>query len=270
MHLVGESQALLGDRELAGAAVHLGVVDGDRRAHREALERLFVVAVEGAAVELVAEVEIAAKRRLGGDRHREQRLHRRMVGRKAGALRVPGEVGDAQRPAVVERDAEQAPSDRRRADRRALVGIDPRGEERNDAAGLVHHRERAVIRGDEHPGLVDDDLQHDLLRELGEDQQPGLTEGGELAVLALELRVKALDDVEDAAEQEERRDEGESVEQEVATPPGEVGEERMPGRLENQDERHRCREGDPLQPSDREADVERRSLRPEGTGGWAG
>ena len=102
------------------------------------------------------------------------------------------------------------------------------------------------------PRLVDDLLQHDLLGELGEDQEAGLAQRRELPVLALELHVDALDHVEDAAEEKQRGDEDEAVEQEVSAPPGEVGKERMPGRLQHHYEAQRGGERDPLQAPDRQ------------------
>src|SRR4029077_19075066 len=143
---------------------------------------------------LFRQVEVAAERTLAEDRYGEQRAHRRMVDGKADRAWILPDVGHPEALPLDEHHAQQAVTDRRRADPRALLGADPGGDERLDPVAVVDHRAGAVPRIDRVPGPAPGALQPGLKGELAMDVERGLVEREELAVAQLEAGLDPLED----------------------------------------------------------------------------
>ncbi len=113
VHLAGDAHPLLGDRQRAQLLVQMGVVDGDRGGGGEPLQGLLVLLAELGRRLLLGQVEIAAKRPLADDRHRQQRIHRWVVGRHAGRAGVVVDAWQPQAPALVQHHPQQPAALRR-------------------------------------------------------------------------------------------------------------------------------------------------------------
>ena len=72
-----------------------------------------------------------------------KRAHRRVAGREAVGARVLADVGEAQRPRVVDEHAEHAAAARQVADRRVRLGVDAAGEEALEARARRRRGRRA-------------------------------------------------------------------------------------------------------------------------------
>ncbi len=78
-----------------------------------------------------------------------------MQRRRADRARIGLDVVEADAAALVQAHSQQTAPLRRRADALALLGADAGGDELQDLAVLVDHRDRAVARVEQLGGLVD-------------------------------------------------------------------------------------------------------------------
>ncbi|MGC4116670.1 MAG: hypothetical protein QM765_19305 [Myxococcales bacterium] len=131
-----------------------GVGHGDRGLGAERLEQARVLLGELGAPLLVGQVEVAEDLVPHPQRHAEERPHAGVVGGEAGGARVGREVGDAQRPPLVDDRAEQPPSLWQVADARRLLVGDAHGDEVRQLGVLrVEHPHRSVPGAGQLTGL---------------------------------------------------------------------------------------------------------------------
>ena len=248
MHLVRDAQALLGHRQAALADVQVGAVDGERGLGGESRQRLLVFGGELRLVLLLRQIEIAPERRAAQDRHRQQRAHGGVVGRESGRAGVARQIAQAERLALAQRHAEQATALRRRADPAALLLGDAAGHERLDAPGRVVDGERTEAGAEELAGAVHHLLEHGLEVELAGDVERGAVQGEQLGVARLEPEVEPLDEVEQDADQEDRAEHDQGVEQQAGVGVLLVGQQTAPHDVQEDDEQEEPTQGGPLQP----------------------
>ena len=96
VQLARQPVALLDDAQLAAALVEVGLLDGERRVHREHLDELLVGLVEVLGADLVGQIERAHDPAGGDDRHPEERAHLRVRrGPPAAKARIAAHVARA-------------------------------------------------------------------------------------------------------------------------------------------------------------------------------
>ena len=93
VQVTGDSLAVLDRRKLGDPGMQAGVLDGDAGCRRQSIRELLVDIGEHVATGLVAQVQVAEDLAAHGDRHAEERGHRRMIRRKAEAVGMLAEVG---------------------------------------------------------------------------------------------------------------------------------------------------------------------------------
>ena len=131
----------------------------------------------------------------------------------------------------------------------SLLGGDAGGMP--DAAALAEERERAVAGADEVAGTVDDLLQDGLQIELAENAEPGIVQG-QLLVLLRQLRLEAADDTEDGLSEEERAEQHDASQEELAGPALEKGRrDDLPRQFERRQEEQRRQDGEQLEATQR-------------------
>ena len=167
------------------AAVEAGVLDRDRRPLGEDHRRLLVGLVE-VALFLLGQVEVAPGVAADHHRHAEEVGHRRVAGGEAVGARVVADVGEAQRPRLLDQQAEHAAPARQVADRAPRLLVDAVGDEALQlVAVLVEHAERGVAGAGQLAGDLEHAAEDDLRVELGDEAaadvdqlaQPGLVQG---------------------------------------------------------------------------------------------
>jgi hypothetical protein len=156
-------QGLQAARPVAGLLVQAGVGDRHPGLGGEHHQRALVVVVELRRAPLLGQVDVAEDLAARTDRRAEERPHRRVVGREADRTRVAGDLGQAQRPGVIDQHAEDAAAHRDVPDGRPFGVADPGGDELGDAAVAAEHAQGAV------PGAGDLGRQlHDALQDQGQ------------------------------------------------------------------------------------------------------
>ena len=154
-----------------------GVLDDDPGGGGEAGYQLLVEIGEGLRRRLVGQIQVPEHLTPGDDRHAEERRHRRVVRREAGAAGVLGDHRHPQRSGVLDQGAEQTEPLRRSTDRPAGGVVDPGGEEGGEAAlVLVEHPECAVSGVDQRGGGLHDVLERPIEVQLPADRQHGVEE----------------------------------------------------------------------------------------------
>ena len=83
-----------------------------------------------------------------------------MVGREAVATRIDVDIGDPERPVLLDDEAQEPMTVWQRPDACARFVIDPARDESLDDVALIDDPERGVLRAHEWTDLVDDDLEH--------------------------------------------------------------------------------------------------------------
>src|SRR5919106_1193731 len=139
-----------------------GALDGDPGVEGERFDQRLVIVAELGCILLVGEVQAPDDLAGDSDGHPQERVHRRVVGREAVALRMRGDGPNPVRAVLADDQAQQDMATRQIADGASLVGADPAGDELGDQALIVDDAERRVLGGDQLADAVDDQLQ-DLL-----------------------------------------------------------------------------------------------------------
>ena len=139
-----------------------GVADGDPRVPRERLHDAHVVVGEVLAAVLLGEIEVPDRAALDANGRPEERVHRRMCLREAGATVVGHHVVDADRAVLLDQQSEQAMAARQRSDREPRLIGHPAGDELLDHAVVAERAERGVLGADQRSDEIDDQLEKSL------------------------------------------------------------------------------------------------------------
>jgi hypothetical protein len=143
------------------------VLNRDRGLRGEETCELFVLLRELAASFLLGEVEVAVNPSAQQHRHSQERVHWGVIGREPDRMRVVPDVGEPERPGVVDQRAQDAAADRLVADRLALGWAQTRREESLELLPRrVDDAERRVPCVGELRRRVDDSLQQRFERQL--------------------------------------------------------------------------------------------------------
>jgi hypothetical protein len=143
---------------VSGLLVQLGVLDGHPGLGGEQDQGPLVLGVEVVAALFLGQVQVAVDPATGGHRSAEERVHRRVVGRKPDRAGVVGDVMEPQGCGVLDQHAEDAAADRDVADRRPLLIADPGGDELADDAVPAQHPQRPIAGPGELGGQLDNAL----------------------------------------------------------------------------------------------------------------
>jgi hypothetical protein len=184
----GRLEAAHGPLELGPArvddAVQARVLDRDRRPVGKHDDRVLVLLVELAAG-LLGEVQVAPRLAADQDRHAEERPHRRVAGREAVRARVLAEVREAQRPRLLDEQAEDPAPAWQVADGAVGSRVHAAGEElRELAPALVEDAERGVPRAGEFARGLEHAVEHDVEVQLRQEAAADLDEADEAVVIA--------------------------------------------------------------------------------------
>ncbi len=161
---VGEAGALLGDGQFAAAFVEAGVGEGDRGVLGEDAEQFLVLRCEAAAAFRLRAVLVGHEERADdlvavADRE-AQEVDQVGVGlRPALEAGVLADVGEALGPGLVQHRGEDAVLAREGADGLPLFLADAVDHELGEAAVIVRHAERGVLRVEQLAGRGDDRLE---------------------------------------------------------------------------------------------------------------
>ena len=166
---------------LGGVTVETGVLDRNG-GHVCEQEHDPLVLVREVSVGRLGEIEIAEDAAATLDRHAQERVHGRMIGREADGARIVGELVQTERARLVDEHAQDAPSSREAAEQFALLAREPRRDEAADAAIRPEHPEGAVGRAGHSRGGLDDGLQRLVEIESAGDRSAGLHDLRELVV----------------------------------------------------------------------------------------
>ncbi len=164
VQFVGQAGALLGDGEFAAAFVEAGVGEGDRRVLGEDAEQFLVVLGEAATTVRLRTVLVGQEQRADdlvavADRQ-AQEVDQVGVGlRPALEAGVLADVGEALGPGLVQHRGENAVLAREGADGLPLFFADAVDHELGEAAVVVRHAERGVLRVEQLTGRGDDRLE---------------------------------------------------------------------------------------------------------------
>ena len=159
VEVLADALALVDDRQALDLLVQPGVLDRDPGVDGERLDQPLVGRGELRGPGLVGEVQVADRAALHGDRHAEEAVHRRVVRREPVAARIDGDVRDPERAVLLDDQAEEAVAAREWADRGPGLAAHPGRDEALDDAVRVDGPEGRVVRADQQPDLVHDDLQ---------------------------------------------------------------------------------------------------------------
>ena len=129
MEVAADPLTLVDDGQALDLIMEPGVVDRDAGMEREHLDEGLVILAEFGGVELVREIQPTDDLAACLDRHAQERVHLRMVWRKAVALRVARDVRDAIRLVLADDQAQQASAVRQFADPCAVLVVDAAGDE---------------------------------------------------------------------------------------------------------------------------------------------
>ncbi len=130
-----------------GPLVQLRILD--RRCHDRGQQQrdVHVLVAELGGALFLGQVEIADDTGPADDRHAQERMHRRMIGREPDRRRMPLEVGHPNHLALPDDQPEHAVPHRRVADQGALLIGEPRGRERLEGAVIrIEEADRRVLR----------------------------------------------------------------------------------------------------------------------------
>ena len=159
VEVAADPLALVDDRQPPNLIVKPGVVDRDAGVEREHLDEGLVVLAEFGGVELVREVQPTDDLAACLDRHAQERVHLRMVRRKAIALGVARDVRDEVRAVLTDDEPKQASAVGQVTDPRALLVVDAAGDEALDRAIGIDDSDRGVLGADQAAHLVGDQLE---------------------------------------------------------------------------------------------------------------
>ena len=135
------------ERHLGHLLVEASVLDGNTGGDRQRDHQLLVDVGEHLADLLVGEVEVAEHRVAHADRHPQERVHRRVVGREAVRRGMLRQFGQPQWLGVGDQQSEESVPLRQVTDRPAFVFVDADRDELVEPRSCrVEHAERAVPR----------------------------------------------------------------------------------------------------------------------------
>ena len=138
-----------------------GVLDRARDLRGEQRDDRLILLRERLPVVTIAQVEISVDDATQKDRNAEERLHRRVPGRKADRAGIILHPRKTDRPGGLDQRAEQATTSRQLADRGGRGLIEPGGDESLERHPLlIEHAERAIARTRDARCRVDRDAQH--------------------------------------------------------------------------------------------------------------
>ena len=180
VEVAADPLALVDDRQALHLVMKSGVVDGDAGVEREHLDEGLVVLAEFGGIELVREVQPTDDLAPRLDRHAQERVHLRMVWRKAIALRVARDVRDAIRAVLADDHAQEASAVRQLTDPSAMLVVDAAGDEPFDRAVGIDDPDRGVLGADQAAHAVGDQLEHAIHVEHPADAAHRLVERGQL------------------------------------------------------------------------------------------
>jgi hypothetical protein len=164
------------------------VVDCDACELREQLDELCVLLAERLAAGLLGQVKVSERPAGDHHRHSQERLHVRVLGRKAERVRMGADIVQAQRSRMFDQLSEHPPSLRRIADPLPGLRVDPdRQEPLEPTSRCVEHAKRRVPGARQLPRGFDHASEHDIEVEVREnplrDFQHPAHSGGERPAL---------------------------------------------------------------------------------------
>ncbi len=153
-----------GEPSLAGegALEQARVLDGHTGGHREDLEDHLVLLGELGCAQLLGEVDAAEDLAAHHDRSSEEALHGRVVGRESDGGGMLRQVGEADRPGIVDEQTEDAPALGQVAHHLALRRVDAHVHELRQTTVGGAHAERAVAGVEKGGRRGDDALEHGI------------------------------------------------------------------------------------------------------------
>src|SRR5207245_3373664 len=158
------------------------ILDRDRRVRREQYRDRLVLHVELLRSDLLGQVEITKRLAAAADRASEERPHRGVMRREPVALRVPVDVGGADRPRLADHETQQTAAPGQVADPFALDLGEAGGDELAQRRAVRReHPERRVARTHTLACSVTDLMCTPLQRMLGEDRHAGREQALEAA-----------------------------------------------------------------------------------------
>ena len=161
-------------RPRSARLVEARVLDRDRGLRGEKRHKLFVLVRKVGAALLFGQVEVSVRNAAEHDRHPEEALHGRVVGRETDGALVLGDVVQTERACVPDEDAQDAAAPRQVADRGVRLGVDPvRDEPLQLAPRHVDDAERRVAGSRQLGCRFGQELQEAVERQLGADRDSG-------------------------------------------------------------------------------------------------
>ena len=166
------------------AFVQASVLDRNSGLGCEQLGQLRVLVGEVLSTLLLRQIEVSVRDSTKHDRHTEERLHRRVVLRKAHRAWIVCDVVEPQRLRVADQNAQDAAPVRQITDRRVCVSVDScRQESLERLAGPVDHAESCVAGAGDLGRRLDDALKQCVERKLRAERDARVHEHAQAAEL---------------------------------------------------------------------------------------
>lgn len=157
-----------------GLLVQPGVLDGHSGGHRQRRQDGLVLHVELPGAALLGEVEVSEHLVAHPDRHAEEGVHRRMVGREAVRRRMLRQLRQPQWHRVPDQFSEEPVPAGQCPDLRVPLFADADGQELGQLLVTADHAQRPVLGVHQHHRGLDDAAQHLRQVEFPADREDGL------------------------------------------------------------------------------------------------